>query len=223
MKRIGIVGGIGPESTIEYYRLLMAAGHTDVTICSVDVQKLLDWMRRGELDNVATYLSTAVAQLAAGGANLALLAANTPHIVFDQVASRATIPMVSIVEAACAHVASLGLRRAALLGTRYTMEGTFYPEVFARRGLGLVIPPEPDRTLVHDRYLQELLKNVFKDATRDELHGVIERLVQQQGVEAVILGGTELPLILKGDSRAGAVLIDTTKVHVTAALAMAAE
>jgi aspartate racemase len=221
MKRIGIVGGIGPESTIDYYRLFMAARYTDVTIDSLDVQKLLEWMPRGELDTVAEYLAAAVARLAAGGAEIALFAANTPHIVFDRVAPRAPIPMVSIVEATCAHVASLGFHRAALLGTRYTMEGQFYPEVFARRGMSLVVPPEPDRSLVHDRYINELLKNVFKDETRDELLGVVERLVRQQGVEAVILGGTELPLILRGESHAGAVLIDTTKVHVQAALAAA--
>jgi aspartate racemase len=218
MKRIGIVGGIGPESTIEYYRLFMAAGHTDVTIDSVDVQQLLAWMQRAQLDPVADYLAAAVGRLAAGGAEVALLAANTPHIVFDRVASRAPIPMVSIVAAACAHVAGLGMQRAALLGTRYTMEGQFYPEVFARRGVALVVPPEPDRSLVHDRYLNELLKNILRDETRQELLGVVERLVAREGVQAVILGGTELPLILKGESHAGAALVDTTRVHAQAVL-----
>ena len=218
MKRIGIVGGIGPESTIAYYRLFMAAGHTDVTIDSVDVQRVLAWMQRAQLDAVEEYLAAAAGRLAAGGADVALLAANTPHIVFDRVASRAPIPMVSIVEAACAHVAGLGMQRAALLGTRYTMEGEFYHEVFARRGVGLVVPPAPDRALVHDRYLNELLKNIFRDETRQELLGVVERLVEREGVQAVILGGTELPLILEGDAHAGAALVDTTKVHVNAVL-----
>jgi aspartate racemase len=134
------------------------------------------------------------------------------------VAGRAPIPMVSIVEATAAHVASLGFKRAALLGTGFTMKARFYTDVFARRGLALVVPPEPDLSLVHDCYLNELLQNVFKDQTRDELYGVIDRLVRREGVEAVILGGTELPLILKDDAHAGAVLLDTTKIHVRAAL-----
>jgi aspartate racemase len=218
MKRIGVVGGIGPESTIEYYRLFMAEHHRALTIDSVDVNKLLSWMRQGELDSVADYLVDAVRRLAGGGAEVAIIAANTPHIVFDAVSARAPIPMVSIVEATASHVAALGLQRVALLGTRYTMEGRFYPDVFSRRGLALVIPPEPDMALVHDRYLNELLKNVFSNETRDALLGVVDRLIATERVEAVILGGTELPLVLKGERHGGAVLIDTTRVHVKAAL-----
>lgn len=109
--------------------------------------------------------------------------------MFDAVASRAAIPMVSIVEAAAAHVAALGLTRAALLGTRYTMDGQFYPEVFARRGLGLVVPPEPDRSLVHDRYINELLKNVFTLVDPDE----VGREFAVHGYEMVATDAVDVP------------------------------
>jgi aspartate racemase len=218
MKRIGIVGGIGPESTIEYYRLLIAERHLAITIDSVEVRALLDFMQAGALPKVADYLVAAVTRLAGGGADFALIAANTPHIVFDEVARRAPIPMVSIVEAACEHVASLGLSRVALLGTRYTMEGHFYQDVFTRRGIPLVIPSDADRTFVHDRYINEFLQNIFSHETREGLLAVIDRMVERDRIEAVILGGTELPLILTGDAHDGVRLLDTTRIHVGAAL-----
>ena len=218
MKRIGIVGGIGPESTIEYYRLLIAERHLAITIDSVEVQALLDFMQAGALPKVADYLVTAVNRLAGGGADVAIIAANTPHIVFDEVARRAPIPMVSIVEAAAEHIASLGLSRVALLGTRYTMEGRFYQDVFTRRGIPLVIPSDADRAFVHDRYINEFLKNIFSPETRAGLIAVIDRMVERDRIEAVILGGTELPLILTGDSHQGVRLLDTTRIHVRAVL-----
>jgi aspartate racemase len=218
MKRIGIVGGIGPESTIEYYRLLIAERHLAITIDSVEVQALLDFMQAGELPKVADYLVSAVNRLSGGGADVAIIAANTPHIVFDEVARRAPIPMVSIVQAACQHVASLGLSRVALLGTRYTMEGHFYQDVFARRGIPLAIPADADRTFVHDRYINEFLHNIFRSETRDGLLAVIDRMVERDRIEAVILGGTELPLILTGDVHNGVRLLDTTRIHVQATL-----
>lgn len=218
MRRIGIVGGIGPESTIEYYRLLIAERHLAITIDSVEVQALLDFMQAGALPKVADYLVAAVNRLVGGGADVAIIAANTPHIVFDEVARRAPIPMVSIVEAAAEHVASLGLSRVALLGTRYTMEGRFYQDVSTRRGIHLVIPSDADRAFVHDRYINEFLKNIFSPETRAGLIAVIDRMVERDRIEAVILGGTELPLILTGDSHQGVRLLDTTRIHVQAAL-----
>ena len=198
--------------------MLIAARHLAITIDSVEVQALLDFMQAGALPKVADYLVTAVNRLAGGGADVAIIAANTPHIVFDEVARRAPIPMVSIVEAAAEHVASLGLSRVALLGTRYTMEGRFYQDVFTRRGIPLVIPSDADRAFVHDRYINEFLKNIFSPETRAGLIAVIDRMVERDRIEAVILGGTELPLILTGDSHQGVRLLDTTRIHVQAAL-----
>jgi aspartate racemase len=139
-KTIGIVGGIGPESTIDYYRLLVAAGHMRIIINRVAVQDLLGMMMSGNTTGVADYLSAAVEQLAAAGADVAIIAANTPHVAFDDVQRRSGIPLVSIVEATAAHVLAAGMTRVGLLGTRFTMTGGFYPDVFARHGLS-VVPP----------------------------------------------------------------------------------
>jgi aspartate racemase len=219
VKTIGIVGGIGPESTIAYYRWFIAAGQSALLINSVEVTRFLDAMMRQDLPFVTDFLVDAVSVLANAGASVGLIAANTPHVVFDDVQRRSSIPLVSIVSATSAHVQSLGLRRVALLGTRYTMEGRFYPVAFEAAGIELVVPPPDDLTFVHDIYVQELLKNQFLPETRRHLLQIIDRLIDEQNVEAVILGGTELPLVLTDASHRRVPLLDTTRIHVDAAIA----
>ena len=222
-KTIGIVGGIGPESTIDYYRLLVAAGHMRIIINSVAVQDLLGMMTKGDTAGVADYLTAAVEQLALAGADVALIAANTPHVAFDEVQRRSRTPMVSIIEATAEHVQAQGMSRVGLLGTRFTMTGSFYPDVFARRGLSVVPPAMEDLNYVHEKYLGEFLKNEFRPETRDGVLGVIDRMRRDSGVEAVILGGTELPILLRAESHAGVALLDTTKIHAEAVLRAVAD
>lgn len=218
MNTIGLVGGIGPESTIAYYRLFMSAGHSAVVINSVEVQQLLVAMLRQDLPFVTDYLVDAVAVLEKAGASVGLIAANTPHIVFGDVQRRSSLRLVSIVEATCAHVRHLGMKRVALLGTRFTMEGWFYPAVFDASDIRLVVPPPDDLAYVHDIYIGELLKNQFLPETRAGLLKVIDRLIDAHNIEAVILGGTELPLVLTDSAHRGVPLLDTTRIHVDAAL-----
>ena len=221
MKTIGIVGGIGPESTIDYYRLLIAAGHTPIIINSVAVQALVGMMLNGDTTGVTDYLSRAVEQLVNAGADVAIIAANTPHVVFDEVAGRARIPMVSIVDAVARHVKAEGMNRVGLLGTRFTMEGQFYPVTFARYGLEVVPPNTADRDYVHAKYLGEFLHNQFLPETRDGVLQVIERMARDLRVQAVILGGTELPILLRLEAHRGVPLLDTTRIHAAAVLAAA--
>jgi aspartate racemase len=218
MKTIGIVGGIGPESTIDYYRLLIAAGHTRIVINSVAVQALLGMMMKGDAGGVADYLSAAVSRLADAGADVGMIAANTPHIAFDEVQSRSRIPLVSIIEAAAERVRMAGMKKVGLLGTRYTMAGSFYPAVFSKHGLTVVPPAATDLDYVHDKYIGEFLKNQFLPETRDGVLRVIERMKRDLGIEAVILGGTELPILLRADDHDGLPLLDTTRIHVDAVL-----
>ncbi len=218
MKTIGIVGGIGPESTIDYYRLLIAAGHTQIIINNVAVERLVGMMSRGETAGVAEYLSDAVETLAKAGADVGIIAANTPHIAFDEVQARSRIPMVSIVEAVADHVQAAGMKKVGLLGTRFTMQGTFYPDVFTPRGLSLTTPAPDELEYVHEKYLGELLHNQFLRETRAGVLRVIERMTRDHAIEAVILGGTELPILLRAESHDGVPLLDTTKIHAAAVL-----
>jgi aspartate racemase len=227
VKTLGIVGGIGPESTIEYYRFILegyARRASDrqaphIVIDSIDVNRAIAMLDRGDLAALASYLGDAVDRLARAGADVALFAANTPHIVFDEVRGRAAIPLISIVEAACDRAKALGMRRLALLGTGFTMRASFYPDAFARAGLALVTPSDVEKTYIHDKYISELLVNRLLPETRDALLAIINRMWRDERIEAVVLAGTELPLLLRGAEPPGLPFLDTTMIHVERAVA----
>jgi aspartate racemase len=219
---VGIVGGLGPESTIDYYRRLLeewkavdADTSPSIVIDSLDVQRALRLVASDRTGLIA-YLLDSVRRLAAAGADFVAMTANTPHLVFDELVAESPVPMLSIVQVCAAEARHLALRRPLLLGTRFTMEAPFYARVFEDQGMTIVTPTVDERTWVHDRYVNQLLKGDFRDATRAEFVGLIERLHRQEAVDAVILGGTELPLLLKTESIAGIPTLDTTALHVRA-------
>ncbi|HEV7857058.1 MAG TPA: amino acid racemase [Pyrinomonadaceae bacterium] len=227
MKTAGIIGGIGPESTIEYYRLMLAGyrartwdeSNPSIIINSIDVNRLLRLMESRDLKGVTEYLSVEVRRLASAGADFGLLAANTPHIVFDEVSRLSPIPLLSIVEATCEAAQALGLKKPALFGTRYTMAGRFYTDVFSREAIKLVLPDEEEQAYIHGKYVNELLKDIFLPETRERLLLIVGGLKEREGIDGLILGGTELPLILQDVSDMGIPFLDTTRIHVNAAVA----
>ena len=226
MKTLGIVGGVGPESTIEYYRFILDgyrvrvrdASAPHLIIDSIDVNRGIAMLDANDTVALTDYLSASLERLVRAGAEIALIAANTPHLVFDEVQRRTPVPMISIVEATCDHARSLGLKRLGLLGTGFTMRARFYPDVFARAGLELVTPGEAEQAFVHEKYIHELLKNNFLPETRAALIGVINRMRTDERIEAVVLAGTELPLLLRGAEPEGLPFLDTTLIHVKAAV-----
>lgn len=222
---IGIIGGIAPESTIAYYRLLIAGlrprlngSYPRLVINSIDMTRMLGMVNGGDLPGLVAFLSDEVSRLAQAGCQLGFFASNTPHLVFDQVRQKASIPLVSIVEATADRVAQLGYRKVGLLGTRVTMESTFYPAVLRQRGIEVRPPEGADREYAQRVYATELVEGIFKPESREGLIGVIRRMVETFGIEAIILGGTELPLILKSDSGSPVPLLDTAAIHVDAVI-----
>jgi len=224
MKTVGIIGGIGPESTIAYYRAIIAdyrqrspdGRPPAILINSMDVWKLLDWMEAGKLSDVTDYLLHGLQKLEQAGADFGVLAANTPHIVFDDLQRRSPIPLISIVEATRAEAKNRGIRRVGLLGTRFTMQASFYPEVLSREGIAVVVPPEDEQAYIHEKYVGELLKDRFLPETCEQLLKIIQRMKERDQIQGVILGGTELPLLLRDDAASGLPLLDTTQIHVQA-------
>lgn len=218
----GLVGGLGPESTIDYYRRILEAwNRTDpatapaLVIDSLDVGRALRLVQEDRAA-LTDYLLQSVRRLAAAGADFVAITANTPHIVFDELAARTPVSLLSIVEVCVAELKRRQIRRPALLGTRFTMEAPFYPAVCTRDGIDLVIPPRSDREWIHDCYVNELLKGEFRSETRERVTELVEQLRAEQGIDAVILGGTELPLLLPTASIARVPALDTTALHVHA-------
>ncbi len=224
MKTVGIIGGIGPESTIEYYRLIVDSyqerkkdgSYPSIIINSIDLQKLVALIVANELELVTGYLAVEVRKLAKAGASFGLLAANTPHVVFDEVNDDSPIPMISIVQATCDAARALGLKRLGLFGTRFTMQGHFYPDVFSREAIKLIVPNEEEQSYIHEIYMTELLNGIFLPETSERLLRIADRLKNDEGIDGLILGGTELPLILRDARTLGIPLLDTTQIHVSA-------
>ena len=222
MRTAGLIGGIAPESTIQYYRGIVAGyrarnpdgSYPPVIINSIDMQRMLALIGAGKLAEVTSLLAEEVQKLSRAGAEFAALASNTPHVVFDALQRQSPIPLVSIVACACRAAHAAGHRRIGLFGTRFTMQGGFYQQVFTRTGIDLVLPEPEEQAFIHDIYMNELVHGVLRDATRDRLVGIIQALRDRAGIEAVILGGTELPLILTASVYAGIPVLDTTALHV---------
>jgi aspartate racemase len=226
MKTLGIIGGLGPESTIDYYRFILDAYRARVPdgsaphllIDSLDVTRGIAMLDANDLPGLTNYLTDSVERLTRAGAEIGLIAANTPHLVFDGVAARASIPLLSIVQAACDHASGLGLKRVGLLGTGFTMRARFYPDLFARAGIDLVVPDGNYRDFIHEKYIHELLKNEFQPKTRATILEIVDRLRKEKQIEALLLAGTELPFLLRGFEPEGLPFLDTTVIHVAAAV-----
>ena len=221
-RTVGLVGGLGPESTIDYYRRILDAWSRidpatapSIVIDSIDVQLALRLVA-SDRPALVEYLLDSVHRLASADADFVAITANTPHIVFDEVAAQSPVPLLSIVETCADEARRIGLRRPLLLGTRFTMEAPFYQDVFARQGIEVVRLDDADRTWVHDRYVGELLVGDFREETRQAFVALVERRRQEQDLDGVILGGTELPLLLKSPLIADLPVLDTTALHVAA-------
>ncbi len=237
MKTLGMIGGVGPESTIDYYKNIIAlyrerqrdGSYPQFVINSIDLKKGIDFMNANNLAAMAEFLLHEIEKLPRAGADFGIIAANTPHIVFDDIAPKSPIPLISIVEATCDYAKERKMKRLALFGTRYTMQADFYQKVFAREGIDLVVPEPQDQDYIHEKYFSELVPGNFLPETRGGLLAIVDRMKAkidppsrgygEAGLDGVILAGTELPLILRGESHNGVALLDTGKIHCASAVA----
>ena len=222
MTTVGIIGGLGPESTVDYYRRILEAWDREdpstapsIIIDSLDVRRALHLVE-SDRSALTEYLLASIHRLAGAGVDFAAMSANTPHIVFDELAARSPVPLVSIVEVCAQEARRRGLVRLALLGTRFTMEGPFYPAVCQRSGIAVVVPNDEDRAWIHERYVGQLLRGEFRDDTRREFTALVHRLQNEERIDGVILGGTELPLLLSSPVIANVPALATTALHVAA-------
>lgn len=221
MKKIGIVGGLGPESTIDYYKGVINAfrqrhsGLTgpEIVIYSADVTKLLELVEDKEWDNLVDWLSDRVNALHNAGAEFAVIGSNTPHIVFDEVKSRSPIPMLSIVEETCRKAKGLDLKKLGLIGTMFTMQSDFIQKPFLENGMSVIVPKRESQQIIHDKLFSEIEVGIIKNSTREDLLSIVKQMVDEDSIDALILGCTELPLILDKDEY-GIPFLNTTAIHI---------
>jgi aspartate racemase len=224
MKKLGLIGGMGPESTLEYYNSIINAfkdgkvklNYPEIIIYSVNLSEFLGLMTTKSFDNVVELLISKLNALKRAGAEIAAITANTPHMLFDKINERTPLPLISIVETTCSETIRRGLKKPGLIGTGFTMAGTFYQEVFGRHGIPIAIPDEEDRKIINEKLFTEIELGIFKSETRTLLIQLIQKMVQQQQIDSLILGCTEFPLILTDMEYAGIPMLNTTRIHVDA-------
>jgi aspartate racemase len=220
MKKIGIIAGLGPESTVDYYKEIITAFNTkykdlaypEMVIYSANINKLLEFVNSKRWSEFADWLLEKVTSVYRAGAEFAAIASNTPHIVFEEVKKNSPIPLLSIVEETCNAAAKMKLKKAGLMGTKLTMESEFYKEHLQDKGITVIIPSESERELIQKRLFTEIELGIFKDSTREELLKIVKRMINDDKIDSLILGCTELPLILP-ESKYGIPFLNTTAIH----------
>jgi len=225
VKKIGMIGGFGPESTLEYYRLIIdqyrqqqgEGSLPEIIIYSMDMYVLLTLVEQKRWDNVTEFLLKGVNVLYKAGADFGIISANTPHIVYDRLKNLSPIPLISIVEETSKKAKELGLQRVGLLGTSFTMRGSFFQKVFSNNNILIVVPTEEEQAFIQHKLMTEIELGQFLEETRNDLLTIIKRMVDEDLIEGVILGCTELPLILTKDGY-DIPFLNTTKIHVESAI-----
>lgn len=211
---------MGPQSTVPYYMNIVYGIRERVnpdffpnlTVESLNVFEILHYIGAGEYKKVIDLFLGALENLKNTGCEIAALTANTAHIVFDELVEQSPLPLISIVESTCAEAKLRGYKKLALLGTNFTMERDFYKKPFLREGIEIIVPETAERKLIDDRIVSELEMGVVKNSTRQEFIEIINRLKSDGHADAVILGCTELPLILS-DETSPIPCLDTVKIH----------
>ena len=229
MKRIGLLGGMSWDSSIEYERLIntevrrrLGGVHSaDLVIRSYDFAAVEALQERGAWDEAGRLLASDAQLLEHAGAEIILLCTNTMHLVAPQIEAAIDVPFLHLADATASAVVGQNLTTVALLGTRYTMEQPFYAERLEAAGLRVLVPDEPDRTRVHDVIYEELVRGLVVPASRDEYLAIIGRL-QAAGAEGVIAGCTEIELLVTPDD-VDCPYFPTTHLHAMRAVDLALE
>ena len=227
MKKIGLIGGITPESTILYYQVLnqlnsenLGKPHSaEVIINSFDFGKIAKLQKEGRWDVLDKMMAEAGKNLENAGANCILICANTMHLCIDAVRKVVKIPVIHIAEVTSKKIIERKLKKVALLGTKYTMEKDFFIDTLTSVGIETVVPELEERDIIHDIIYDELSIGIIKPVSKEKYVKIINRLLKS-GVEGVILGCTEIPLLIQQEDVA-VPIFDTTEIHATAAFEFA--
>jgi aspartate racemase len=227
MKRIGVLGGMSPESTIHYYQLIVQSfiqqygnhGYPEIVIFSVSFEQYIQWQEAGDWKAIGDGLVRGAQILENAGADFIVIATNTMHKVVDVIQEAVNIPVLNLLDVVAESLLAKGITKTGLLGTRYTMEDGFYAAGLAKHGIEVVVPPSKDRDLVHGVIYDELIQGDILPSSKNEFQRIVEDL-KQNGAQGVVLGCTEIPMLI-GDGDVSIPVVDTTKLHAESALRFA--
>lgn len=223
MKKIGIVGGIGPESTMDYYKSIISlyrqergnGDYPSIVINSINMNEMLEYVSKENYEALVKQLIKSIEELKSAGADFAVIASNTPHVVFDRVSEKSSLPLISIVEAACSRAVMLKLKRVLLIGTAFTMKSSFYSDCFHKHSIELFVPDRKEQEQIHNIIFPELEDGIVVPEKKEIMLSICERIIIKEKIDGIVLGCTELPLMLKKEDFNIQVL-NTTEIHVQA-------
>ena len=229
MKKIGLIGGMSWESTLLYYKLLnekvksiRGGFHSaNCVIESVDFSKIAELQAKDEWDALHELMTKRAGLLQNSGAEMILICANTMHLSVPAIERSTNIPVIHIAEVTASAIKKAGLKKVALLGTKFTMEKDFFTNILEKNGIAVILPDSKGRNLIHDIIYKELVKGVITKESKEAYVAIINGLIDQ-GAEGVILGCTEIPLLIKAED-IDIPLFNTTKIHAEKAVELALE
>lgn len=224
MKKFGLIGGVGPESTIAYYRLIIkrfqeitkSNSYPDFIIKNVDMTEMIDYVVNKDYTKLTDFLEKSTNYIQNAGVDFGAIASNTPHIVYDKLMDRIDLQMISIVEETCKRAQTMNLKTVGLFGTKSTMTSDFYQKTSAKFGLNIVIPSSKEIDYIHDKYMNELIYKDIREDTKLHLIKIANNLQDEHSIEGLVIGGTELSLILSQKDFKNMRLLDTAMIHVDA-------
>ena len=223
MKKVGIVGGIGPTSTLNYYTGVISGvraktsseNYPEIIINSIDMTKMLAIVANNDWEGLTGVLLDAIQNLASAGADFAAIASNTPHIVFAQVQRQSALPLISIVDATCKCAQTQRVNRAVVIGTKFTMSSGLYSEALEKYNISAVVPSESDQTAIHNIIFPKLEDGIVIPEDKLKMLGIVNSLMSKENADALLLGCTELPLMIKDDD-IDKIVLNTTQIHIDA-------
>ena len=221
MKTVGIIGGIGPESTVYYYQRIIkeyqkrtkSVHYPNIIITSIDMTEMLLYEKNREYDALVGMLNSAVDALKKASSDFVVIASNTPHVVFDRLEKNAGVKLISIVDSACEYIENKGYTKALLTGTLYTMQENFYGKRAAKHRFELIVPSKEDMLDIQDVIFPELEEGILIPEKKEKYCGIVEKYAKRQDIDCVILGCTELPLMIS-DKDVSVPAINTSEIHV---------
>ncbi|MCD4819315.1 MAG: amino acid racemase [Candidatus Cloacimonetes bacterium] len=221
MKSIGIIGGLGPESTLYYYKNIISTFnknktnlvYPEIIIISVNTRIFIELLEKKKWDTIKVLILDKLNALSCAGADFAIISSNSFHSIFDELQSKSPIPLLSIVEETGKYAEQLNLKTLGLLGTMFTMESDFYQKSFKSKGMRIVLPDKEEQLYIHEKLFSEIEFGIIKQETKNSLLTIVNKMITRHSIDALILGCTELPLILTQDGY-DIPFLNTTAIHV---------
>ena len=225
MKKVGLVGGIGPASTLDYYKGICDGyrvkiggdNYPPMIIDSLNLAEMYSLVANKQWDEFTKRFVDSIKNLAAGGAEFAAMAANTAHIVFDEINRQSPLPIISIIDETCKYAQSKNCESVVIFGTAFTMSSGLYYNAFAKYGIDAFVPTKDEQKAIHSIIFPNLQDGIVLPEEKRTMLQIADRMLSENNADALILGCTELPLIIQ-ESDVDVLLLDTTQIHIDAIL-----